>query len=362
MADPSTLITAQLALPFLTAELAGTGGVAKATPEDFEVEEIPAYEPSGEGEHLFLWLEKRNLDAAGLLRHVARALDLDEYEIGCAGLKDARAVTRQYLSVPAARESLVSQIESPEVHVLSARRHGNKLKTGHLRGNRFRISIREPGAEALPRARAIAAELGSRGVPNYFGPQRFGRGGETLRLGLELLTSSRPPRRSGRLLRLALSSVQSALFNVQLAERLQAGQLTTVRQGEVLQVVASGGPFIVDDPAREQERVGRREVVPAGPMFGPKMRAAKGEPAAAEEALLARYGLSLAAFERYGKLLRGTRRAMVIWPGELTVSESAGGYELRTSLPKGSYATVVVRELVKTETPHLAEAEAADEE
>ena len=343
------LVAAQEALPYATGSLPGIGGAFKRRVEDFEVEELPAYAPSGEGEHLFLWIEKRGLDARTLMRHLAESLAIDERDIGCAGLKDAVAVTRQLVSVPATSEPRLARIEREGVRVLWARRHGNKLKTGHLRGNRFRVVVRDVHPEALARARAVIERLNAAGVPNYFGPQRFGRQGETLRRGLATLMRGRPGRERGVWLRLQLSAVQSALFNRYLAGRLGDDTLHRVLAGEVMQVVASGGPFIADDPAREQARLEQREITPSGPMFGPKMRAPTGGAAAREAQVLAEAGLTLEHFARFGKLLRGTRRPLLVWPAELSVDAVDGGLEARLTLPRGSYATVVLRELMKGE-------------
>ena len=343
-------------LPYLTADLTGTGGVIKAEPEDFVVEEIPAYEPCGQGEHLFLWIEKRNVTADGLVRHVAHTLGVDPREIGTAGLKDTRAVTRQYVSVPARAEAAVSTIDTADIKVLRAARHGNKLKTGHARGNRFEVRVRGAGAEAAAQARLVLEALATRGVPNYFGPQRFGRGGETLAAGLTVLRGERssligraPPGRRGFLLRLAISSTQSAVFNHYLATRMADGLLHTVLAGEIMQVVASGGPFWVDDVAREQARFAAREVVPAGPIFGPKMRDARGEAAAREAAALTACGLTRDQFANLGKNALGTRRANVVFLEQIAVTERADGFELRFALPRGSYATVVLREVTKSD-------------
>jgi len=360
LSHADALWRAQETLPYLTPDLAGCGGVIKAELDDFEVEEIPAYEPSGTGEHVYLWIEKRGLDAQALLRHVAHALDLRELDIGCAGIKDARAVTRQYISVPAQCEARLAAIDTASVRVLRSVRHGNKLKTGHLRGNRFRIVLRQVSPGGLERAQAVVARLAHSGVPNYFGPQRFGRDGQTLRLGLGLLSPVRQRRLGRFMLRLALSSVQSALFNCALAARLSDNTLTKALAGEVLQVVASGGPFLVDDVTREQARILAREVVPAGPMFGLKMRLAKGDALAHELALLARYGLSLDAFAPFGKLLRGTRRALLVWPSELAVTPLGADLEVRMVLAKGSYATVALRELTKSDAASAIDAGEAD--
>src|SRR5882724_6046731 len=131
-----------------TPDLPGVGGRIKAAPEDFEVEEIPAYEPSGQGDHLFLWVEKRDVGAEYFTRQVAKRLDLPPGEVGAAGLKDRRAVTRQWVSVPATAESRLTALDGDGITLLRTSRHANKLRPGHLRGNRFRVLIRDVAADA----------------------------------------------------------------------------------------------------------------------------------------------------------------------------------------------------------------------
>src|SRR5438874_8080852 len=136
-----------LAPPFLTAGLPGVGGAIKQQPDDFEVEEIPAYEPSGQGSHLFLWVEKRSMGAEYFTRQVAKRLGVAPAEIGTAGLKDRHAVTRQWVSVPESAEPRLAQLDGDGIRLLKTTRHTNKLKPGHLRGYRFRILVR--GADAI---------------------------------------------------------------------------------------------------------------------------------------------------------------------------------------------------------------------
>ena len=200
--------------PLLTAGLSGVGGRIKTEPEDFEVEEVPAYEPSGEGEFLYLWVEKRVDGGRVLHRQVARRLDVPLGEVGTAGLKDRHAVTRQLVSVPAAAEPRLEQLDGDGIRVLSVSRHGNKLKPGHLRGNRFRILVRGVARGRRQRCcRRCWRRYAEQGLPNFYGPQRFGRDGETLRLGLDLLTGKGGQRLNPFLRKLALSAVQSSLFN-----------------------------------------------------------------------------------------------------------------------------------------------------
>src|SRR5262245_26141579 len=168
--------------PLLTASLPGVGGRIKVEPADFEVEEIPAYEPSGTGDHLFLWIEKTDMGAEFFARQIAKRLGIANGEVGTAGLKDRRAVTRQWVSVPASCEPAIAGLEGEGIKLLRVSRHGNKLRPGHLRGNRFRILIRdeEPTTDPEP----ILNRIREHGLPNFYGPQRFGRDGETASLGI----------------------------------------------------------------------------------------------------------------------------------------------------------------------------------
>ncbi|MBI5507359.1 MAG: tRNA pseudouridine(13) synthase TruD [Deltaproteobacteria bacterium] len=356
-------------LPYVTAGLGGSGGVIKRRPEDFVVEEIPLYPPCGDGEHLFVLVEKHGLAAGALIQHVAHVLGLKPYEVGCAGLKDTHAVTRQYLSVPAACAASVQALDHDRLRVLSAARHRNKLRTGHLAGNRFTILVRETAADAVPKAEAVVAALRSAGVANFFGPQRFGHDGATLTLGLALLRGGPAPGlqavhpgRRGFMRRLALCAAQSAVFNETLARRMRDGLLHTLIAGEVAMVVRSGGPFVVDDVAVEQPRFAAHEIVPAGPMFGPKMRRARGEAAAREQQALATLDLSAERFDGFGKILLGTRRAALVWPEDLAVQAVADGLQVTMTLPPGCYATVVLREIMKGDSVKASAEDAADAE
>lgn len=341
-------------LPYLTSDLPGVGGVLKTEPEDYLVEEIPAYEPSGEGEHLFLWIEKRDVSADNLLRHTSAALGISRDDVGSAGLKDRRALTRQYVSVPGACEDRIESINAAGIQVLRSARHGNKLRTGHLRGNCFEIVLREIDrrTDCQSVLQSIAAEIRAHGFPNYYGEQRFGNDGETLSLGLDLLTGRKKPRdvphRQRRfLLRLALSSVQSALFNEVLAKRLAGGTLHTVLPGDVMQVRESGGLFVADDVPTEQSRFDAGEIVPTGPMFGPKMRQPLGEAAQHETDVLQRYGLSADLFAAWKRLLPGTRRPLLAFASGLDIEQTEVGLRLKFGLDRGVYATMLLREFQK---------------
>lgn len=337
----------------LTADLPGIGGRLKAEPEDFLVEETPAFEPTGEGEHLYLWVEKRNIAHEQLVRDVAKALGISRGDVGTAGMKDRVAVTRQWVSVPAKPQAVVDRLsEIDGVRILKTSRHPHKLRTGKLRGNRFEILVRDVVDNSLETAEAIAERIRRHGFPNYFGTQRFGRDDETLRTGFQLLCGEKTPKdlpasRRRFLLRLSLSAVQSFLFNEALAERLRDGLFSTVLPGDVMRVTQSGGIFLAEDPAAEQPRLDAGEIAVTGPMFGPKMRQPAGEVQGRETKLLELHGLTMSAWSQFRKLTPGTRRAYGVIPDDLRIEPDTDGLRFHFTLPSGSYATVLLDEFMK---------------
>lgn len=380
----------------------------KESVEDFFVEELPLYLPCGEGEHLYLRLEKQGMTTFELVRQVGAALGVKEREIGYAGLKDARATTRQTLSLPGVSLAAVQKLEIPGVTLLEASLHRNKLRLGHLAGNRFRIRLKQVAPQAKEKAEAVLAVLSRRGVPNRFGTQRYGVLGNSHRIGGALLRrdfatvlseiigdpeaidnprwqeaarcfaagdldgalAAFPPRfRDERrlihglqrgespqqailalprkLLNLYLSAWQSALFDQQVAARI--GELDRLREGDLAMKHENGACFHVDDPAAEQPRAERLEISPTAPLFGRKVTPAQGGVGEAEKALLAAEGLDAEAFVvAPGISLDGERRAMRVPLADATVTDEADGSLLvQFSLPKGSYATSVLAEIMK---------------
>jgi tRNA pseudouridine13 synthase len=338
-------------LPLVTADLPGSGGTIKASPEDFRVDEIPAYAPVGSGPHVWLHVEKRGRTTRDVVRDLARRLGVQERDVGVAGLKDRHAVTTQWLSFPLARDPEAASLEGDGFRVLVVSRHGNKLRTGHSRGNRFSIAVRG-GDAAL--ARAAADTLAARGLPNFFGAQRFGAGGTNAQLGRAILQGSADPeaRRASRdrfLRRLAISAWQSSLFNAWLAARMADGLFDRALAGDVMKKLDSGGIFTCEDPAADQPRVERFEISPAGPMFGHALAPASGVAGEREARVLAADGLAAADLARGGGEAEGTRRAARIRVA-VSVEPTPEGYRASFELPRGSYATVVMGELTKAET------------
>jgi tRNA pseudouridine13 synthase len=335
-------------VPLVTADLPGIGGRIKVHQEDFEVEEVPAYQPSGQGDFLYLWVEKRDMGGEYFARQVAKRLDIAPAEVGTAGLKDRHAVTRQWVSVPAACEANLPRLEGDGIRVLAVSRHTNKLKPGHLHGNRFRILVRDVEPDADHRLPALLDALRRRGLPNFYGPQRFGKDGETFRVGMDLL-AGQGRRVSPFLRKFALSAVQSALFNRVAAARVQDDLLQRVLPGDVMAKWPFGGLFVAEDLPREQARLEAHEIIPAGPMFGRKLFPARDEAARREQAVLDEAGLTPAAFHGFGKLLSGTRRYLYVWVDDLDARVEPEGVRLSCTLPAGTYATVLVRELTHSE-------------
>jgi len=329
----------------ITAGLPGIGGVIKRHVEDFIVEEVPAYLPSGTGEHLFLWVEKREMGAEYFGRQIAHRLGITPRDIGTAGMKDRRAVTRQWVSVPVACEPLLNQLEGDGLAVLQVSKHGNKLRPGHLHGNRFNILIRD--VAEVETLELILARIKDQGLPNYYGPQRFGHDNETLRTGWTLLHSGSV--NAGHFLRkLALSAVQSSIFNLYLSQRLRDGFFRQVLDGDVMGKWPGGGMFVTNDQVTEEVRFAHREIVHTGPMFGSKMREAERVAGEREAQLLHALQLTRDIFRTGGKLLEGTRRHNVIYVEDLNWQEEQSNVRLQFTLPAGSYATVLLAEVMKT--------------
>jgi tRNA pseudouridine13 synthase len=334
------------ALPYATAKSLRVLGKFRQQPQDFQVDEIPAYEPSGSGEHLFVRFEKTALNTPQAVAQLARALDCDPAQAGWAGLKDRHAVTTQWASIQGADPERARALQLPGIRVLDAQPHPHKIRTGHLRANRFRIRVGcDPSA--LPIAQQVLAELVERGAPNYYGEQRFGiDDGNLERALLWLRDGGRPPRdRFAR--KLMVSTWQSSLFNRWLAARVQAFGLGRALEGDLMRKEDSGGLFVSAGTDETQPRMDAWEISPTGPMFGTKMRWPEGDAAERERALWTEHGLPDATLSRLGALAEGTRRVARIRPVETQVDADADGLRLSFVLPKGAYATVILRELLK---------------
>ncbi|MGC9356955.1 MAG: tRNA pseudouridine(13) synthase TruD [Anaerolineae bacterium] len=339
-------------LPFLTADFPGIGGRLRVAPEDFIVEEIPAYAPSGEGEHTFFEVEKRNLSTPVLVQKIADALEIPPRRISYAGRKDARAVARQLLSAHFVEPERLLALDLDGARILWAKRHRNKLRIGHLRGNRFTIRVRDVHPEAEHRAAPILEVLRSRGVPNGYGIQRFGVQGDNHEIGWLLVQDdtdalrvrgirSLPYRRR----RFYVSAFQSAIFNRYLTERMERDLLDDLLPGDVAKKHDTGGMFTVEEVAVERPRVAAWEISATGPIYGYKMMPAREEAADLEARILAEVGLTLEDFRPVRA--RGTRRHVRYEPEGLSLRMDGSDVVVSFFAPKGSFATMLLRELMK---------------
>jgi tRNA pseudouridine13 synthase len=336
-----------------------------STPETFLVEEQPAYLPAGEGSHTYVWIEKRGLTTLDAVARLARSLGVDNRDVGYAGMKDRNATTRQWLSLPDIEPTLASAVEIDGLRVLEASRHRNKLRVGHLRGNRFEVVLGELGPDERATIEARLLELARQGLPNRYGHQRFGAAGDNLQVGLQILRGTRRER-DGRRRKLLLSAVQSAVFNRVLDLRESSGGLCHVRLGDVLQKTESGGSFTCEDAALDQARVDAGELVPTAPLPGGRfMQPPPGTPARElEDQALVDLEIGPNELAEAGRDLPGTRRPVVI-PVTLgqPAIEDVGPDSLRLhfSLPAGSYATVLLQALGVQQGPSGNNASAGEE-
>lgn len=328
--------------PPLTQALPGTEGVLRITPEDFVVRELPLYLPSGQGSHSYALIEKRGLSTRDLVVALMR-LGLAEAEIGVAGLKDKHALTVQWLSVPNRLAQVWAELDKLDgVRVIETSRHSNKLGIGHLLGNQFTVTIRQTGPEALPSAQAVVAALQAQGVPNYFGPQRFGRFGSNAIDGVRLLRGETVP--GGHRLKLFfISALQSLLFNHLLRLRLERGLYDCVVARERAKRHDSGGLFVVEDAALESERAKRLEISAAMPLYGKKVRLSGGEAGELEQEVLDLFGLRWLDFVRR----RGAYRSSRVLLRDVRLEGGEDQVILSFGLPKGAFATSVLREVMK---------------
>lgn len=374
-------------LPFLTESHSGVGGSIKRFDEDFVVEEMPRYQPSGSGTHVYFVIEKRGLPTLAAIQHIARALGRQPRDIGYAGMKDAHGVTRQMLSLEHIAPARIESLALSRIKVLSISRHTNKLKLGHLAGNRFVIKIRDTQPSPESWARAIVELLGRRGVPNYFGPQRFGARGDNAHIGRVVLlgqydeavalmlgqpgpmdhgdarrarelfekgdytaaadawprgtfsqqsrmcralaTHGDDARKAWRaadhtLRKLFLSAFQSNLFNQVLARRLELQLMDKLLVGDIAYKHVNGACFHVEDATAEQPRCDAFEISPTGPLFGRRMTPASGAPGEFESAVLAESGVDQETLSgRDSGRLDGARRPLRVPLGEVRV-ESGG--------------------------------------
>jgi tRNA pseudouridine13 synthase len=384
---------------------AGLGGRLRAEPEDFEVEELPLFRPTGEGPVTLAQVEKRGISTLDALLFLSKAAHVSERSIGYAGLKDSRAVTRQWVSLPRTPPERALALGGPRYRVLSAARHPHGLKIGHLKGNRFTIRIRDADLARVPAARALLEELGRRGMPNPYGGQRFGSTGRAHLLGRALLEqdwgefldlllggpsdreddprarrareawqagdreaalAAWPIRRRSEKRALAalvrgaqpkgavealgphprriwISAWQSWLFNRVLERRLADGTWDRLLEGDVAWLHASGATYVAGAGPEEVERARTLVASPTGPLPGYDGRLAAGVPGDVELAVLREEGADPEAFRAAHGRMRGSRRPLRVPVTEASLEiEAPGTVRVRFVLPPGAFATVLL--------------------
>ncbi len=370
---------------YLTAHIPGIGGVIKTREEDFDVEELPLYEASGTGNHAYVFIEKKGLGTREALDRITRALNVPFRSIGSAGLKDARAVTRQWISIEHISTKRIQDLDLPGIRILEVTNHTNKLKLGHLAGNRFVVRLRQlaiPLKEAAQTAGNILDILTRKGVPNYFGPQRFGNRSNNHLLGKAVIADNADDfidlflgnpqehidspaafnartlyteghylealqawpghaQEQYRALRALLksqgnkkrayyavdkhlkgffvSAFQSELFNRVLTTRMP--DIGTLLLGDMACKHVNGACFSVEDPAMEQPRCDAFEISPTGPLLGQRTTRLTGPAGEIENPILDAEGLDAGKMQQMKRLgARGGRRSLRFQPRNTSIS------------------------------------------
>lgn len=427
-------MTATDSLAYLTPDLPGVGGVLKERNEDFLVEEQPLYEPCGEGEHVYLFIEKNGLTTHDAVHRIARAMHMHRRNIGYAGLKDKHAVTRQHLSLwlPGVEDEVIQEgvwrinEYQQRIKVLWHEKHTNKIKRGHHGGNRFVLRLRNVEPTHVIRAKQIMDKMQEQGVPNYVGDQRFGyrqnshRTGRAILLGqhqeaLDEMLGSRSEVESGfiaegrehyragrytdaihvwpkalRYDRQALDALrqkkpakdavlaidgsqraflvsawQSMVFNEVLSQRVKDGTFNRLMPGDLAWKHDNGSVFETDETTVEEDnapggRVEQGAVSPSGPLWGVQMTCATGEPGAMEQQALEDSGVTEDQLAGPGDdpkaVAEGRRRPLrnILKDPDLSGGVDEHGPYIKASfeLPRGAYATMVMREIMKNGADH----------
>ncbi|XSG83697.1 MAG: tRNA pseudouridine(13) synthase TruD [Methylohalobius sp. ZOD2] len=323
-------------------------GVLKRRPEDFQVEEVLGFEPSGDGEHVFLWVEKRELNTEQAAEMLARFANVSRGRIGYAGLKDRHGVTCQWFSVhlPGRPDLPWHALDGDTIRIRQCTRNRRKLKRGALRGNRFRLCLRALNGDR-ERMETVLARIKAQGMPNYFGPQRFGREGGNLSRAKNLLTGQSVVR-NRHLRSLYLSAARSFLFNQVLAVRIEQDNWHTLLPGDWLMFDGGKAGFLAELPDADiRSRVAALQLHPTGPLWGREGERATLDAGAIESRVIEACPKLARGLENAG--VKGMRRPFRVRVGKLDWTWRDSDLALVFELPSGAYATSLVRELIETE-------------
>jgi len=337
----------------------------KQSARDFVVEEIPLYEFSGEGEHLILFVRKKNLSTSEMIGQIARYLGIKNKEIGYAGLKDKHAMTKQYISIHKKHEEAIDNFSHESIKIISKNYHGNKIRIGHLRGNRFYIKLKKVNPTSAKKIDEALKNISNIGMPNFFGYQRFGNDGDNHILG-EKLAKGTARERNPRVKKLLINAYQSHLFNLWLSRRLEinslirsfeASEIETLLnmpndeikklkqqthpfkliEGDVMEHYPHGRLFEFEGDEHDFERFNARDISVTGLLCGKKVKIALGMARDIEKDFDDDISVD------------GARRYAWVYPTEIEgrFNPVEAQYEMNFTLPKGSYATVLIEEIAK---------------
>jgi len=319
----------------------------RAEPEDFLVEEELGFQASGTGQHVLLKVRKRNANTLWIARELANACGCRPGDVGCAGLKDRRAVAVQWFSVPQSRLAPQDWVGKggAEYEVLEAHRHSRKLPRGALAGNRFVIRARGTAVDAASLAARLTA-IGTRGVPNYFGPQRFGRGGANLQRMGEELRALRPAERG-----FILSAARSLVFNAVLAERVADGSWEHLESGDLANLDGRASHFRVEAVDETlAARCARLDIHPTGPLWGSGAPLSGGRVLELEQRAASGLITACGLVARAG--MEQERRSLRLAVRELSWRREEDAVILEFRLSRGAYATAVLREVFAMDTDY----------
>lgn len=324
----------------------------KRTPADFIVREQLKYELSGEGDYVYLQIQKQGINTQDLAEQLCKWFQLPSDAVKYSGLKDRNAQTTQWFSLQTEGDLIKPEttLANDGWEILDANRHTNPLKSGLLAGNEFELNVTVDEATAGQLQQYDQQRLI---VPNFYGMQRFGAEGENAIHGLNLLNDKQSlrkfPRKKWKFFKkLFVSSVQAGLFNLWLNQRLNDSKTLQIVAGDIVQKTTTGGMFTVEPEELEQalERQQQGELVVSGPIFGYRMRQPKAQAQVWEQNILDLYQWTIESFRVLGKVALGTRRPGVIVVDDLSISPIESGVKMKFSLPAGAYATSVLQSLV----------------
>jgi len=337
----------------------------KQSPRDFVVEELPLYEFSGEGEHIIFFIRKKNLSTSELVGIIARYLGIKNRDIGYAGLKDKHAMTKQYISIHKIHEESMASFTHENIKILSKTFHNNKIRIGHLKGNRFYIKLKKVNPTSAQKIDEVLKNISKFGMPNFFGYQRFGNDGNNHILG-EKLAKGDARERNPRVKKLLINAYQSHLFNLWLSRRLEINNLIEsfeadelepilnisksellklkkqehsfkLISGDIMEHYPHGRLFEFNSEEEDIQRFKNRDISVTGLLSGKKVKQASDLAGIIEKNFYDDINVD------------GARRFAWVYPSDIEgrFNKVEAQYELNFTLPKGSYATVLIEEIAK---------------